>query len=64
MIARQGGTCALCPEEPTCIDHDHDTGIVRGILCRQCNGALGKLGDSVESLMRAVEYVRHGGKRA
>jgi hypothetical protein len=41
-----------------CVDHDHETGEVRGLLCVQCNSALGKLGDREEALLRALEYVR------
>lgn len=41
------------------IDHDHSTGLVRGILCTGCNTAIGKLGDSVEGLMRAVHYLQN-----
>ena len=69
LLAAQGGTCALCPAEigfsgrgfdrsTAHIDHDHATGKVRGILCASCNTALGRLGDSVESLERAVKYLR------
>jgi Recombination endonuclease VII len=39
-------------------DHDHVTGLFRGWLCYPCNTALGKLGDTVEGVMRAVEYLR------
>lgn len=39
------------------VDHDHKTGKIRGILCMQCNTSLGKLGDSVEGLTRALEYL-------
>lgn len=40
-----------------CIDHDHNTGKVRGVLCIRCNTALGTFGDSVEGLMKAVKYL-------
>lgn len=45
MLAAQGGHCALCPWEPSdgkvlAVDHDHETGRVRGLLCRGCNLAL------------------------
>lgn len=43
---RQNFTCAICPQKLTvstgCLDHDHYTGIVRGVLCRNCNGLEGK----------------------
>ena len=47
-------------KQPGCaVDHDHDTGAVRGILCRPCNAALGALGDNTETLRRAFDYIHH-----
>jgi hypothetical protein len=40
-----------------CIDHDHKTNKVRGILCNTCNAGLGMLGDSREGLERALRYL-------
>lgn len=40
-----------------CVDHDHETGKVRGVLCRGCNGALGKFGDTVAGVRRALAYL-------
>lgn len=40
MLVEQGGGCAVCgtvPDERLCVDHDHATGQVRGLLCRNCN---------------------------
>jgi hypothetical protein len=42
------------------IDHCHETGAVRGILCSQCNTALGKFQDSPELLARAIHYLTRG----
>ena len=39
------------------VDHNHETGKVRGILCRSCNTAIGKLGDNVAGLTKALEYL-------
>ena len=39
------------------LDHDHETGQFRGWLCKQCNTGLGNLGDDLESLLRAVQYL-------
>lgn len=44
MYVRQGGRCAVCRDaSKLCVDHDHDTGEVRALLCNHCNTALGHL---------------------
>ncbi|MGH2785637.1 MAG: endonuclease domain-containing protein [Actinomycetota bacterium] len=43
------------------MDHNHETGKVRGILCFGCNGGLGQFLDNIESLRRAIEYVERDG---
>jgi hypothetical protein len=55
----QGGACAICgaKHERLCIDHDHETGVVRGLLCQLCNRSIGQLGDSFESVQRAADYL-------
>jgi hypothetical protein len=57
----QDGTCPVCDKaieaEDSAIDHNHDTGDVRGILCKSCNRALGLLGDSPETMTRAAAYL-------
>lgn len=62
MLAAQGGVCALCggvdPGRALAVDHCHETDTVRGLLCMNCNTALGKLGDTAEALQRAVDYLR------
>lgn len=66
LLEKQGGVCALCdetleiPSKVAHVDHCHRSGKVRGILCRQCNTALGKLGDSEESLKKTIIYLRGG----
>ena len=52
-------TCDICETELTkkCIDHDHITGRVRGVLCNNCNTALGLVGDNTETLTKMVEYL-------
>jgi len=59
MVKRQGGRCSICRRKvkTLCIDHDHDTGFVRGVLCWRCNQALGFFGDSHQSLARAIDYM-------
>jgi hypothetical protein len=41
------------------IDHDHKTGQVRGLLCSGCNTGLGHLGDDIQGLKRALEYLEN-----
>ena len=55
--------CQLCNKNLTgirvCIDHDHVSGELRGILCSSCNTGLGHLGDSIEGLEKAIAYLRN-----
>lgn len=55
----QGGLCAICRVEPAAaVDHCHATGEVRGLLCRGCNTAIGRLGDTSDGVLRAVAYLK------
>jgi len=59
-FAAQDGCCALCLQMFTsrvCVDHDHETGKVRALLCINCNAALGKLRDDPVLIRRAADYV-------
>lgn len=48
-------------DKAACVDHDHITGVVRGVLCRSCNVALGHLKDSKERAYNAFKYLeKHG----
>lgn len=50
--------CAICGAESDLVgDHDHGTGKPRGILCRNCNLAIGNMRDDPERLRRAAEYL-------
>lgn len=52
------GKCATCDRtDDLVIDHDHATGVVRGLLCRDCNLALGNIKDSIDTLKRLVGYL-------
>lgn len=54
----KSGPCQLCKKRPaTNIDHDKETGRWRGGLCTPCNTGLGKLGDNIEGLRRALDYL-------
>lgn len=61
----QGGKCAICQRatgasKKLSVDHDHQTGEVRGLLCTPCNrDVLGHLRDSITALLRAVRYLLH-----
>lgn len=68
LYESQEGCCAICGaaggqplghdrRATLCVDHDHATGQVRGLLCRNCNSALGKFGDSVDRLVKAAAYL-------
>jgi hypothetical protein len=65
MLAKQCDVCAIChrPESGKrkylCVDHNHETGQVRGLLCPSCNIALGKFQDDPIRLSRAIQYLAH-----
>lgn len=68
MMELQGYQCAVCPTPMTLrgghIDHDHATGFVRGVLCRQCNHTLGHAGDDPDRLEMLATYLRLTKKRS
>lgn len=47
-----------------CVDHDHSTGLIRGLLCKKCNFALGLLMDNIESIERAKMYLMKEKKKS
>ncbi|MEU4346463.1 endonuclease VII domain-containing protein [Streptomyces sp. NPDC023838] len=58
MIADQMGLCVICLSAPAVhVDHCHTTGRVRGVLCFNCNSAIGKLGDDPDTVRRAAAYL-------
>jgi hypothetical protein len=66
MLERQGNRCAICRTDTPCptsgkawhIDHCHETGRVRGLLCNSCNRGIGQLGDDPDRLESAARYLR------
>lgn len=63
MFVNQNGRCAICNFDlnnlyrAASIDHDHETGKVRGLLCNNCNWALGLFKDNCEFLQNAIFYL-------
>lgn len=63
ILEEQDGVCFICKGPPAwgkskfCVDHDHDTGEVRGLLCNPCNSAIGYFGDDITRLKNAIEYL-------
>ncbi|MGP4085697.1 endonuclease VII domain-containing protein [Streptomyces sp. KR55] len=58
LIASQGGVCCICLAAlPEHVDHYHETGRVRGVLCFSCNAALGQFKDRPDAIRRAAAYV-------
>lgn len=61
-LKRRKGLCDICGEccgdrEVLSLDHNHETGKLRGFLCNNCNRGLGLLGDSLKQLRNAVKYL-------
>lgn len=60
MFKRQGGVCAVCNEvskKKLCVDHDHETGAVRALVCDRCNRAMGASNDDAAILRLCAEYL-------
>ncbi len=61
-ITAQNNLCAICGDKKEgkvlCVDHDHKTGKVRGLLCGNCNIGLGNLKDNIQILQSAIEYLQ------
>lgn len=62
LLVAQDGKCAICTcllkeSSGACLDHCHETGAIRGVLCHRCNAGLGSFRDSIESLEAAIAYL-------
>ena len=60
MILERKGLCDICgrkPEQRLNVDHDPQTGVLRGMLCWPCNIGMGQLGHDPEKLRRAADYL-------
>jgi hypothetical protein len=63
LYAKQGGVCYICERSTgktrrLSVDHDHETGRVRGLLCRPCNNLLGHARDSIAFFERCISYLK------
>ncbi len=60
-----GGRCEICGDlkDNLCVDHDHRTGIIRGLLCTPCNLAIENLKESPEIMNNAITYIKKYGGR-
>lgn len=64
MLKEQNGCCAICGKHnfnenrAFNVDHDHENGKIRGLLCRNCNTALGLLNEDFFLFDKAKEYLR------
>jgi len=62
LFEKQNGVCAICGEPANRrgsldVDHDHDTGEIRGLLCWNCNTGIGKFKENAALLKRAAKYL-------
>lgn len=67
LLSKQRGQCRICGTLKSewgqlAVDHNHDTGAVRGLLCFNCNTSIGKMGDDPKLLRRAAEYLEESSK--
>lgn len=66
LLEKQNHRCAVCSKpfaaglRGFAVDHDHNTGRVRGLLHTRCNSLLGMAGDDERTLLRAIQYLRVG----
>ena len=63
MLQNQNNKCEICKKEfgennRYCVDHDHNTGKVRGILCHPCNVSLGLIKDSIKTAQSMAKYLK------
>ena len=68
MLEAQEGGCVICGKTPAeqngrrlCVDHDHKTDEIRGLLCDNCNQGLGRFQDNPVLLRSAINYLQMGG---
>lgn len=65
MFNKQNGCCAICGihqkefKMKLCVDHDHETKEIRGLLCKPCNLILGNADDNIDILISAIKYLEN-----
>ena len=62
MSFKQGHVCAICGSKSQnnkklCVDHDHNTNAIRGLLCHKCNTSIGLLKDDADLVLKAYNYL-------
>lgn len=64
MLDSQQGKCAICgsypKSKPLAVDHCHHSGVIRGLLCSNCNTALGLFADDGARMEKAIAYLKKG----
>lgn len=70
ILVKQNNTCAICRSDQPgykrkyfCVDHDHLSGKIRGLLCYACNLGLGKFKDNIEHLKSAIKYLENNNEK-
>ena len=63
LLEQQNYACVICnlnfdEKNRCCVDHDHNTGKVRGILCHPCNVSLGLIKDSIKTAQSMAKYLK------
>lgn len=68
LVEKQDGACAICRRVPPTdgrrqlhVDHDHQTGVVRALLCLGCNRGLGGFRDNPDLIAKAISYIEKWG---
>lgn len=74
LLQKQNGVCAICKNIESVkhqhgktrhlsIDHDHNSGKIRGLLCGACNNGLGRFKDNIELLENAIKYLKESNEK-
>lgn len=73
LLLRSNYKCSICGQDEVnidkrtgkvydlSIDHNHTTGVVRGVLCTSCNAGLGYFKDNIDTLKKAIKYIKNNG---